>query len=598
MNYIFHFVKKMRTYSGISFYVNIAAMAANSFLESVSMLLLVPLLGLIGIINLELGGGFFSWTASLLHEFSPIVALSLVLSIYISTSIVQNLINRKVMINNVAFQQKFSKRLRVDTYHDLLHANWMFFLNRRSSDLIHLLSTEQARVIGALSLFLQLLASVIFTMIQIAIAICLSPALTLFVLLCGVLLAIFSGKFIRKSKKLGEQTSLHAKDYMAGITDQINGMKDIKSNTLEQSRLRWLDRLTDKMMQEQLSYIRLRMNSQLLYKSASAILISGFILACFALFQTQGVQLLAITVIFARLWPRFTSIQSNLEQLASFIPACKAILELQNASRQAAEELTVESAASEPIRIEHGIECSNLSFRYHKDANRDTLQQVHIRIPANGMTAIAGASGAGKSTLIDLVMGLLQPDEGQIKVDGVPITRANLFAYRQSISYVPQEPFLFHASIRENIQMLRPDASDEQIWEALEFASSSDFVRKLPEGLDTVIGDRGVKLSGGERQRLVLARAVIRKPSILVLDEATSSLDSENETNIQEAIDRLKGHMTIIVVAHRLSTIRNADKVIVLDQGRVAEQGEFSRLAADPGSKFGQLLQKQGVIGA
>jgi ABC-type multidrug transport system fused ATPase/permease subunit len=145
--------------------------------------------------------------------------------------------------------------------------------------------------------------------------------------------------------------------------------------------------------------------------------------------------------------------------------------------------------------------------------------------------------------------------------------------------------------------LMNPEADEEQIWEALEFSSAAEFVKKLPEGLDTLIGDRGIRLSGGERQRLVLARAILRKPSILFLDEATSALDTENETKIQKAIERLKGSMTVIVIAHRLSTIRNADQVIVLDKGEIVQQGQFNQLANEHRGLFNQLLKKQMAVG-
>ena len=161
---------------------------------------------------------------------------------------------------------------------------------------------------------------------------------------------------------------------------------------------------------------------------------------------------------------------------------------------------------------------------------------------------------------------------------------------------MPQEPFLFNATFRENLLMIEPDATEEQIWEALEFSSAAEFVKKLPQGLDTLIGDRGIRLSGGERQRIVLARAILRKPSILVLDEATSALDTENERKIQQAIEQLKGKMTVIVIAHRLSTIRNADQVIVLDKGKIIQRGEFNQLAKEETGMFSHLLQNQSQV--
>lgn len=598
MNYILHFIKRLHAFSGAALYINLFGMVISSFLESIGILLLIPMLSLIGIASLNMEDSYFSVLSNYLMEFPPTLALLMILGSYIMIVFGQNLIQRKVMIRNIEIQQHFSRILRLEIYGSLLQSDWPFFLKKRSSDLINLLTIELARVLGAINLFLQLTTSLIFTLIQIGFAFWLSPNLTLFVLGCGIILGLFSSKFIKRAKALGNQTSQLSQSYLAGITDQLNGIKDIKSNTLERSRLKWLAGLTEGMIVEQVSYIRLRMNSQLVYKLSSALLIACFILVSFKLFQTQGIQLLTITFIFARLWPRFTNIQSTLEQLASMIPACKALILLQNECSNAIEQMEPENNTKAPLRAEHGIECRNVSFRYNQDEASYTLQNINLHIPANRMTAIAGPSGAGKSTLIDLVMGLMQPESGHIFVDGKPITKENLLSYRRSISYVAQDPFLFNASIRENLQMIQPDASDEQIWEALEFASSSEFVRKLPQGLDTVIGDRGIRLSGGERQRLVLARAVIRKPSILVLDEATSALDTENEKKIQEAIDRLKGTMTVIVVAHRLSTIRHADQVIVIDQGKLVERGEFGQLAADSSSLFGNLLNNQSEASA
>lgn len=592
MKEIWRYVRQLHAHSGAALYFNLFGMVASSLLESVGILLLVPLLGIIGLVSLDVGGGYFAWIGEWLGSYPMIAALCIILGIYASTTVCHGLIHRIVMIKNVKLQQHYSQRLRLETYNGLLNASWPFFLRKRGSDLINVLTIELARVHGAMNSFLQLVASAIFTAIQIGIAFWLSPQLTLFVLACGALLGLLSRRFIRRANELGKQTSELSQQYLAGITDQITGMKDIKSNSLEASRLEWLHGLTGGMNREQVSYVKLRMNSQLTYKLASTVLIAGFILGAFLLFRTQGMELLTITVIFARLWPRFTSIQSSLEQLASMEPACKAVTVLRVECEEAAERLKPTAAAAPPMIIREGIHCRRLGFRYAPDSP-SSLDGIELFIPANSMTAIVGPSGAGKSTLIDVIMGLMSPSEGQIEIDGATLSAANLAAYRRSISYVPQDPFLFNASIRDNMTLVLPDASDETIWEALRFASCADFVSKLPDGLDTLIGDRGVRLSGGERQRLVLARAIIRRPSLLVLDEATSALDAENESHIQEAIDRLKGSMTIIIVAHRLSTLRGADNVFILNQGKLSEQGDYSSLASDPAGYLGKALKKQ-----
>ena len=314
------------------------------------------------------------------------------------------------------------------------------------------------------------------------------------------------------------------------------------------------------------------------------------------MFQAQSAQLMLIIVIFARLWPRVSGIQSNLEQLGSLIPSFKALIDLQNECLKA-QEINEESYTNvEPILIKDGLECQNVYFRYNQNQSSYALENINILIPANHMTAIVGPSGAGKSTLIDLLMGLNQPEKGNVLVDGTVLTNDNVLSLRRSISYVPQDPFLFNATVRDNLLMIEPNASEEQIWEALEFSSAAEFVKKLPQGLDTLIGDRGIRLSGGERQRIVLARAILRKPSILVLDEATSALDTENEAKIQEALERLKGKMTIIIIAHRLSTIRNADQVIVLNQGKIIQKGGFSELAGEKKGMFSHLLGNQQIL--
>ena len=503
------------------------------------------------------------------------------------------LFQRNQMILNGKIQQGFIRHLRDETYKALIQANWGFFLKKRKSDIINSMTTELSRVAGGTYMFLQFITSLVFTFIQISLAFWLSAQMTIAVLLFGLALIFFSRTFIQKSNTIGNQTVELSKAYLAGITDHFNGIKDIKSNSLEKTHLNWIRSLSVKMEQNVMELIKLKTTSQFIYKVVSAFLIAGFVFFSIKMFQAQSAQLMLIIVIFARLWPRVSGIQSNLEQLGSLIPSFKALIDLQNECLKA-KEINEESYKNvEPILIKDGLECQNVYFRYNQNQSTYALENINIQIPANHMTAIVGPSGAGKSTLIDLLMGLNQPEKGEVLIDGIPLTNDNLLSLRRSISYVPQDPFLFNATVRDNLLMIEPNATEEQIWEALEFSSAAEFVRKLPQGLDTLIGDRGIRLSGGERQRIVLARAILRKPSILVLDEATSALDTENERKIQEAIEQLKGKMTIIVIAHRLSTIRNADQVIVLDKGRIIQRGEFNQLAKEKKGMFSHLLGKQ-----
>lgn len=577
--------------------MNLLGMVLISLLEGVGILLLIPMLSISGIGEMFSGITSVAKLFGFLHDFPKTIGLPFILGIYVVIVISQNLLQRNIRMRNVIIIQKFIHHARIEAYRLLLQANWNFFIKVRKSDLISLFTTEIGRLTGGINQFLLLITSLIFTGIQIAIAFWLSAKMTLFVIICGFLLAIFSRRFIKKSGSLGNKTSENLQEYYGGMTDQLNGIKEIKSNALEQSRLNWLQGLTKKMLVEQTEYIKLKTASQLFYKITSAILIALFIFFSVKMFHAEPGQFLLIIVIFSRIWPQITGIQSGLEQLASTIPAFKAFIELQTECMKASELKNIKYNINRmPIKIKTGIDCQNVFFRYHQNTSFYALQDINIHIPANCMTAIVGPSGAGKSTLIDLVMGLMKPEKGMILVDGIPLEGERVLSLRHSISYVPQDPFLFNASIRENLSIINQHASEEEMWEALKFSQAAEFVRRLPKGLNTLIGDRGIRLSGGERQRLVLARAILRKPTILILDEATSALDTENERKIQEAIEKLKGTMTIIVIAHRLSTIRNADQVIVLDEGKVTQNGGFTQLAKEKRGMFRHLLGNQAEV--
>ncbi|MDH4423915.1 ABC transporter ATP-binding protein [Bacillus cereus] len=599
MNHIIYFMKKLYSSAGNILYVNLFGMVLISLLEGIGIILLIPMISMTGIINIGEETTFIAPVSRFLQDFPKTTSLASILGIYILIVLGQNLLQRNITLRDARTQQAFVRELRIETYSMILKAKWSFFLEKRKTNLINILTTELARVSYGVNLILQLLAAILFTFIQVGIAFLLSPQITIFVLVFGLLFLVASRVFIKKARILGGKTSELAKDYLSGITDHFNGIKDIKSNTLESSRLDWLQSITEKMSNEQMEYMRIRSNSQLFYKVSMAILIAFFLLLSVSMFQAQSTQLLLIILIFSRLWPRFMTIQSNLEQLAASIPAFKSLWELQEECKEAIEMQDIHQQKHiEPICIKQGIECKDVYFRYNKQESLYALQNINVQIPINSMTAIVGHSGAGKSTLIDVLMGLIQPEKGQVLIDGTLLTTDNLLSLRRAISYVPQDPFLFNASIRENLLMIDSNASEEQIWSALEFAAATEFVRMLPKGLDTLIGDRGVRLSGGERQRLVLARAILRKPSILVLDEATSALDTENEVKIQSAIERLKGTMTIVVIAHRLSTIRNADQVIVLGKGEIVQKGEFNQLAKERKGVFRNLLGSQMEVGS
>jgi ATP-binding cassette subfamily B protein len=242
-------------------------------------------------------------------------------------------------------------------------------------------------------------------------------------------------------------------------------------------------------------------------------------------------------------------------------------------------------------RLEGHVEFRNVGFSY--EGQQPALRDVNIDIPPAKMIGLCGHSGAGKSTFVNLICRFYDVNEGQLLIDGIDVRDYDLQWLRQQIGVVLQEPYLFHGTVADNIRYGRPDASDAEVIEAARAANAHDFITGFPDGYDTMVGERGQSLSGGERQRVSIARAILHAPAILILDEATSSLDTETERQIQEAMDRLVAGRTTIAIAHRLSTLQAADKLVVLDKGRVAEEGTHEQLRDKEDGIYAKLFQTQ-----
>jgi ABC-type multidrug transport system fused ATPase/permease subunit len=249
--------------------------------------------------------------------------------------------------------------------------------------------------------------------------------------------------------------------------------------------------------------------------------------------------------------------------------------------------------------LSEGIEFDSVHFAYN-DEDGDVLHDINISVPANQTVALVGESGAGKSTLVDMMTLMLPPRKGEIRIDGVPHDEVGFNSWRDQIGYVSQETVVFDDTVANNISLWQGDIEEdpalrERVIHAAERAHADHFIREMPNGYQTVVGDRGVRLSGGQKQRLFVARELFKQPNLLLLDEATSDLDSTSERHIQNSIDALQGEVTVVIIAHRLSTVKNADRVYVLDQGRVIEAGSYHELRSRENGQFREMVEMQSL---
>lgn len=465
-------------------------------------------------------------------------------------------------------------------------ARWSFFSSANQGTLLNTLNKELNTIGDTLGYLATLLAQIVQLSIYLVVPIWLNPGLTLTAL--GLAL-LFGAPFLllhRMSYRLGQKNTETANEAL-GILSEILGAARIilGFGRQNQSREKFLTAFND--------HTRVTLKSQTL---STAIPKFFHPMAMMAVVIAMGISVenqVSISEMAAVMWsllgamPILASLLQGNIAISNFLPSYEQLLRL----RKNADLLMEVQGALEFNYLKSGVEFKNLSFSYSDGAS--TLNDINLSIKKGGMTALVGQSGSGKSTIIDLVLGLQVPKSGVVMLDGFPLSDYRQNQFREKIGYVPQDPLLFHTSIRENLLWALPYASESQIWTALSLSNAEDFVKELPLGIDTIVGDRGMRLSGGQRQRIALARALLRNPELLILDEATSSLDSESERLIQKSIENVATTTTILVVAHRLSTIARADYVYVLHQGRIVEEGSFENLSIRKEGFLNKMLTLQ-----
>jgi ATP-binding cassette subfamily C protein len=566
-------------------------MVALSFMEGVSLLMLVPLLQLVG---LDVQQGSIGQLAQFVsHLFSTIgiqPTLISVLSIYVLIVIAHSLLGRLETSLSLTLEYEFVVSFRQKLYRAIANTNWLFFARSRTSDFTHALTNEMERVGAATYYLLTLLANAIVTVVYLVLTLKLSTLMTGLVFFCGGgLIFLLRGK-TKVAHETGEGLSEAMSRLYSAVSEHLGGMKIAKSYGAEERHAEMFGRLTEQIRHLYTHAVQNQAEVSYWFNVGSVITLSLILFISIQVLSIPTAGVLLLLFLFTRVMPKLSSLQQNFQSFINMLPSFSRVMELQKQCEEAAE---TNIQSGEKVEMCHEIRFENVSFGY--DRGGPVIKDVDLVIKAGQTTAIVGPSGAGKSTIADLVMGLIVPDQGHIRVDGIELNSERVKAWRDQIGYVPQDTFLFHDTLRSNLLWAKPDAKEEEIIQTLRFSASEEFVSGLPKGMETILGDRGILLSGGERQRLALARALLRKPSLLILDEATSSLDSENEKRIQNAIEKLHGQMTILVISHRLSTIRGVDMIHVIEEGQLVESGTWDELVVKENGRFRNLYQAQGM---
>ncbi len=450
---------------------------------------------------------------------------------------------------------------RARAWRALLECEWRVLLSMRRADSVSLMISEVDRTANAINQAIQA-AALVVTLGGIGLAaLAISPAASLGAALGGVLVMAAYRGLRRRAGALGIALGQAYGRIHAQVQDGLAALRVIKSTGSEAASSAAMMQEFAALRRAQSAYVRDSAMGQGVLQVSGAAALAALTWLAVTRWHIEVARLLPLVALFARALPLLGALQQTLGEFTHARPAVRNALAL-IAAAEAAREPDELGSVKVPAR---SIALDTVSLRF---GDALVLQGVSLELPAPGLTTLTGPSGAGKSSVADLLGGLLAPDDGTLRLDGEPLGPAQRRAWRRHVGYVQQEPVLLAASVRDNLRWAAPEASDDDLGKALEDAAAG-FVFALPEGLDTAIGDGGRALSGGERQRLMLARALLRAPALLILDEATSALDPANEALIAAALGRLKTRMAVLVIAHRGALTDLADRTYTLGGGKL-----------------------------
>jgi ATP-binding cassette, subfamily C, bacterial len=533
--------------------------------ESIGLLLLVPLLQLV---NGEPTAPALRWLTD--QGLRP--GIGLVLSLFVGTMLLRAWIARLRDMQLLALRLSYVDALRSDLESALARASWEHLVRLQHADVMHLMFDQLGRINLGTHQLMQALSGLGLALASMLVLLTIAPLWTLaLVLPLGGLLWLLRHR-LALTAAMGSRFGQAQREMLSSARDFLAGLKLVKAHAVEDRHLAELADRAQAMREHQLEFAQHQAHTRGWFEVGGALVLSALLYGATVWGHMDLPELLLMVLVFSRLLPVLRDGQLQAQQLAHMLPAFQQLQAWITRCRAGAEHRPAAPAPRRQLRQSLAFE--DLTLR-HEDDRPPALTGINLTLKAGTLTVLMGPSGAGKTTLADVALGLLAPTTGAVLVDGMVLASGEARRdWRGSVAYVAQDPYLFPGSIRDNLCWLSGPRGDDEIWEALELSDASQYVRALGDGLAHRLGERGEGLSGGQRQRLALARALLCRPELLVLDEVSSQLDAGSEERVLKALGALRGKVTILAIAHRSAASLHADRTVVLEHGRVVSDSD------------------------
>ncbi|MDD1667152.1 MAG: ABC transporter ATP-binding protein/permease [Methanomicrobiales archaeon] len=570
---------------GLTLFTALAIVCA--FFEAVSLSALVPLVQMMESPE-EPGGTLWGilegMFAAVGIELTFTTLLALITVIFLLGQVLLY-VKKQLQVN---LRVDFTRTLKVRAFQDILSADISYHHNQKTGNFLNLLVTEIENAGYGLFAFTELLTDLFFITVYAAMLLYISVEITILILAISLVAFYFMNRWLRRSNLYGKRLVELNTEQNDFLSERFGLLRLIKTSSTEPAEVHHFGDISQRFRDGHADYGIAGTNIEVVFQSIIFIIAVAVLFVSIDILDLQVALIFLFLFVLVRISAPLRDVNTRRYELARQIPSFQKI---DGVLAEARSHRMVKDGTRAFPGFRGEIRLEKVSFSY--DGKNPVLREISLGIPRNRMVALVGSSGGGKSTIADLIIRLIDPDQGAVLIDGVDLREYTLGSYRRRLGVVSQDIYLFNDTVLANICYGSGEISPERAMEAARVANAHEFIEKLPGGYQAVLGERGAKLSGGQRQRIALARALYKDPEILILDEATSSLDSESEKIIQDSIREIKEQYTIIAIAHRLSTIEGADRIYIIEQGSVVEEGTHGELlaAGGPYAKYHGLQQ-------